>query len=301
MHNTITKYLDNWQVITDIQCELGEGPLWDYFQRLLYWIDITQQYIHWYDAYTGQRDCIRVPQRIGTIALTNQPFVLLAALKHGFYEIDLKKQAFKPIHDPESDLVANRFNDGKIDPFGNFVAGTMDEVKNTKEAGGLYRLKPNFQVEKLLDNVSCANGLCWSHDHTKFFFIDTGIRSLFSFDYDIEGLKNQSLIYKFSDNEGIPDGMTIDTEGKLWIALWNGAKVIRLDPEVRKILLEIKLPVTRVTSCTFGGPNLNNLYITTAKIGLSEDELKAQPLAGSTFVINNMPYSGHLSTVFQLQ
>jgi len=291
---------DNWELVSHIQAELGEGPTWDYRLNKLYWIDIFGQKIFCHDPLTGQTESISIAQKIGCLALTDNPTVLLTAQKHGIYFTNIISGESKLITSPESNLPNNRFNDGKIDPLGNFWAGTMDEVYNTKEVANLYKIKSNQDTELMIPKLSCSNGLAWDLAKNKFYLIDTGVRKLFSFDYNKGEINNQQEVFKFDDTQGIPDGMTIDSEGKLWIGFWNGNKVIRFDPDTKETLTEIHLPVSKVTSCTFGGKKLNDLYITTAKIGLSEEDLKDQPLAGSTFVIKNLPYKGINTNLFKL-
>lgn len=291
-----------WDVLNDIQCTLGEGPLWDHRDQSFYWLDIFAGNIYQFDPATGQTATTHIDQKIGCMTLSDRPGIVLAGLKTGIFEIDLASGSKTCIAMPEANRPNNRFNDGKTDPFGNFWAGTMDEVSNAKEVAALYMISAESNVTKQLPHLSCSNGLAWSLDHKKFYLIDTGVRSLYAFDFDSSdfSLSNQKLIRKFEDSEGIPDGMTIDTEGKLWIAHWNASKVVRYDPEDGTALMEILLPVTRITSCCFGGSTFHDLYITTAKIGLSEEDLINQPLAGSVFVVRNLPYQGLKTNLYNL-
>lgn len=290
-----------WKVFSDEPCTLGEGPLWDHRNRCLYWVDILQSKIHFKDRQSAECTTIITRSKVGCLGLTDEVNVLLTGQKEGVWEIDVKTGTEKFVADPENHLPNNRFNDGKVDRSGNFWSGTMDEVNNSKGAGGLYMLDDSGNVVEKLTDISCSNGLAWSGDNRKFYWIDTGIRTLFSFDYDDTTftLSNQQVIRRFEDSEGIPDGMTIDTEGKLWVAHWNGSRVARYDPLTGEMLLEIKLPASRITSCCFGGDDLNNLFITSARVGLSPEELKEQPLAGAVFVVENLPFKGFPSNIFK--
>lgn len=290
---------NNWELFSDFQSELGEGPLWDYRLQCLYWIDILGQSIYKYNPKTGQTNCLSLDQKIGSLGLTKDSDVLIGALKNGFYLINFNSGFIEFIIDPESQKKENRFNDGKVSPDGNFWAGTMDEVANTKEAGALYCLGSHRNIQVLLPNVSCSNGLAWDNSRGVFYLIDTGVRKLYEFDCTQGKLLNQKVCIEFDDSGGIPDGMCIDSEGKLWIAFWNGSKVVRFDPISKSALLTIELPASKVTSCCFGGENLNDLYITTARIGLSDAQLLNEPLAGSTFVIRNIGFKGLNSFIFK--
>lgn len=291
---------DNWELVSHIQSELGESPLWDYRSKKLYWIDIYGQKIFCHNPHNGQTDAIAMDQKIGCIALTTNSNTLITAQKKGIYFTKITSGENTLVASPEANLPNNRFNDGKVDTLGNLWAGTMDEVYNTKEVASLYKLSPNLNITLAQPKISCSNGLAWDLNNKKFYLIDTGIRKLLVFDYRNGMIDNREELYTFEDKNGIPDGMTIDAEGKLWIALWNGNKVIRFDPIVKETIGEIQLPVSKITSCTFGGKSFNDMYITTAKIGLNDEDLKNQPLAGSTFVIKNLPYYGFKANIFPL-
>lgn len=290
-----------WKVYSPERCELGEGPVWDHRTRHLYWVDILSCRIYFKNRQSDTATSISTRTKIGSISLTEDVGVLLTAQKDGIWKLDMAHKKATLVADPENHLPNNRFNDGKVDRSGNFWSGTMDEVNNSKGAGGLYMLDDSGNVVEKLTDISCSNGLAWSGDNRKFYWIDTGIRTLFSFDYDDTTftLSNQQVIRRFEDSEGIPDGMTIDTEGKLWVAHWNGSRVARYDPLTGEMLLEIKLPASRITSCCFGGDDLNNLFITSARVGLSPEELKEQPLAGAVFVVENLPFKGFPSNIFK--
>ncbi|PEA53883.1 SMP-30/gluconolaconase/LRE domain protein [Bacillus pseudomycoides] len=192
---------------------------------------------------------------------------MILALENGFYFLNPDTEELQAICDPESHLQENRFNDGKFDPAGRFWAGTTEGV-GIDGKGALYCLDTDLTVKKKVEHVSTSNGLAWSPDHMYMYFIDTPTRKVVRFDYDIctghiESLQDVVVIQK---EEGLPDGMTIDEEGMLWIAHWGGSKVSRWNPMNGEQLLSIPIPVLNVTSCTFGGSDLNELYITTAKM-----------------------------------
>ena len=189
-----------------------------------------------------------------------------------------------PFTPPSHDPAKARFNDGKCDPQGRFWAGTM-ALDGSGSAGALYSLEPGGEVRKRLSSVGISNGLAWSLDSTRLYYIDTPQRCLTEFRYDaVSGaIAEPRRSIEFPADAGWPDGMTIAAEGKLWIAFWDGSAVSRWDPCKGRKLQEFLLPVTRPTSCALGGPKLDILYITSARLGLTETELTRQPLAGSIF------------------
>lgn len=197
------------------------------------------------------------------------------------------------IVDPEKHLKNNRFNDGKCDPAGRFWAGTMS-VFDTPEAGSLYTLEPDFSVSAKIRRVGCSNGIAWSSDGNLMYYIDTLTRQVVSFDFDIisGGISNKRVIIEIPETDGYPDGMTIDSDGMLWIALWGGYRIARYNPLSGEMIHNFRLPVSQISSCTFGGENLQDLYITTAKTGLKPHEINKQPLAGRFFVIKNSGFQG---------
>ncbi|CJH72132.1 Gluconolactonase [Streptococcus pneumoniae] len=207
-------------------------------------------------------------------------------MENGFYSINVNTEKLTHIFDPEPHLIENRFNDGKCDPAGRFWAGSTDTY-GMNAAGSLYCLHHNLSVEKKVSHVNTSNGIAWSPDHTYFYFIDTPTKKVVRYQYNIRtgDIHNPSDVINFSENDGLPDGMTIDEEGCLWIAHWGGSKITRWNPFTGEQILSIPIPALYVTSCTFGGPNLTDLYVTTARTRMSDNELKEYPHAGGIFRI----------------
>jgi sugar lactone lactonase YvrE len=287
------------EVVTDHSSLLGEGPVWDAANKQILWIDILKGEIHQYVPEKKMHKTFKVNQMIGAIALRSSGGIV-AALQHGFALIDLEKETVKPIADPEAHLAENRFNDGKCDAAGRFWAGTMS-VLDTPEAGSLYVLDSDLSVSVKIQGVGCSNGIAWSPDGSILYYIDTLTRQVAAFDYDVihGNISNKRTVINIPEAEGYPDGMTIDTEGMLWIAMWDGWKVARYNPGTGKLIQNILLPVSKVTSCTFGGEKLQDLYITSAKTGLTKSDLSEQPLAGCLFVIKNCGFTGMEASRFQ--
>lgn len=284
---------NEWRRVLIHNCELGEGPVWDAQLGRILWVDIPQGYVHEWYVESRRHILNKFPLKIGAIALY-KGFELIAATDQGFVTLDLANKTFENIRDPEGHLPNNRFNDGKCDPAGRFWAGTMDDQKGKYGVGALYRLEAERDITKVISDVTCSNGIAWSPDSKIMYFIDSQEQNVRAFDFEIiqGNISNSRIVITIPPSEGIPDGMTIDSEGMLWVAIWGGGKVVRYNPNNGQKLREIILPVSQVTSCTFGGVNDNDLYITTAAIGLDNKQLNEQPLAGSLFVVENMPFKG---------
>lgn len=281
-------------------CLLGEGPVWDAEENIICWIDILNGELHQFSPVLKTHSIIAVKEMIGSFALcSNGDFI--AALQNGFAFIDRTTGAINRIANPELHLPGNRFNDGKCDPAGRFWAGTMS-LTETPLAGNVYLLDKDLVVTKKIEQVSISNGMAWSRNCQTFYYIDTPTYSIVAYDYNnITGeITNKKVVIQIPEREGFPDGMTIDEDGMLWIAHWNGWQVARWNPATGEKLYAIKIPVAKVTSCTFGGADLNDLYITTAKVDLTEMELKQQPLAGGIFVVPNCGFKGLPAVKFRI-
>lgn len=263
------------------QALLGEGPVWH--QDRLYWVDIAGKAVHIYDPESEHDEVIQLDQEVGAVA-PRQVGGLVAALENGFALLDLDTQEITMIVDPEEGDPRTQFNDGKCDPAGNFWAGTMGR-KDEKGLGSLYMLRPHGTCERKIAGVSISNGICWDKDGTTMYYIDTPTQVVVAYDRDLSsgGIQNRRVVVEIDPHEGQPDGMTIDERGFLWIALWGGSAVVCYDPATGKRIDRVDLPVSLVTSCAFGGDDLQDFYITSARIGLREDEIAKEPLAGSLF------------------
>lgn len=276
---------NQWETVLDHTCQLGEGPVWDAPNERLLWVDILAGEIHSLSVRSREHRVFATGQMVGAITLEPSG-KLLAAMQHGFYEVSLEHQQLRQIVDPEAHLPQNRFNDGKSDPAGRFWAGTMS-LTMEPGAGKLYMLDQNRNVKVQIEPVTCSNGLAWSHDQKLFYYIDTPTRQVVAYDFDLESgtIQNKRVVIEIPAEAGFPDGMCIDAAGMLWVALWDGWKVVRYNPATGQALSHISLPAARITSCAFGGSRLQDLYITSASTGLSPEQLTQQPLAGSLFVV----------------
>lgn len=271
------------ELIIDSKSELGEGALWNFNTGELLWINIEKKILNFYRPATGNNKEMYTGQKIGTVVPAESGNVVVA-LKNGIYSLDTETGTKKLIVNPEENIADNRFNDGKCDPAGRFWAGTMS-TKGEKEKGALYRLDPDSTVHKMIENVSISNGIAWSPDHSKMYYIDTPTQKVMKYDYNNKTgeISNPEVAVEISKEMGSPDGMTMDENGNIWVALWGGAAVACWNPENGKLIEKVGVPAKNVTSCAFGGKDLSTLYITTARIATTDQELQKYPVAGGVF------------------
>ena len=269
-------------LLIDSKNLLGEGILWHNKEKTLYWVDIFQGLLHRYDPANGQVQNWPMGAMIGTVVPAS-PDGMIVALETGIFHFTAQKELIRLCDFPEAPEKENRFNDGKCDPSGRLWVGTMNKQERA-HAGSLYCFDGKILTPKLR-NLTVSNGMAWSADHSKFYFIDTADYAVAAFDYDkyTGNISNKRKVIEVSPKIGAPDGMTIDSEGKLWIAHWGGSCVARWDPENGKLLEIVNVAAPLVTSCIFGGDDLRTLYITTARVGLTAKQLKEYPLSGGLF------------------
>lgn len=271
-------------LILDAQATLGEGPIWDARENVLWWIDINECRLHRFDPATKNNTTYDIGQRVGTV-VPRASGGLMLAVQNGFAAYDPATQQLAMIADPEAHLPTNRFNDGKCDPAGRFWAGTLQLVEKDMTAGSLYCLYPDGRIERRVSEVGISNGIVWTSDKKTMYFIDSPTRRVDAFDYDnaTGEIRNRRTAIALPEGIGYPDGMSIDAEDKLWVALWAGWGVARFDPLTGELLDKIDVQASQVTACAFGGPELKDLYITTARRDLNSTALNDQPAAGGLF------------------
>jgi sugar lactone lactonase YvrE len=276
---------------SDIRCVhvadalLGEGPTWVAAQRALFWLDIHGRRIHRYEPESGATSSWEAPYRIGSLA-HRRGGGFVGGSERGFVLLDESLSKFELIGNPEPDLPDNRFNDGKVDLQGRFWAGTMDDVE-VASTGALYRLDRDLTWSREDHGYAVTNGPTFSPDGRYLYHTDSAAQTVFRFDLEEPGgaLRNKQVFIRFGEADGYPDGMTTDAEGCLWIAFWHGWCLRRISPG-GEVLREIELPVQRPTSCAFGGEQLDRLFVTSARVGISDEELARQPLAGGLFELD---------------
>jgi L-arabinonolactonase len=271
--------------VVDARNRLGEVPVWDVTEQALYWVDIEGKLLQRLHPASGKVDRWVMPERIACFAL-RETGGLIVAFASGIAFYDLDSGRIDWIARPEADKPNNRFNEGKCDRMGRFWAGTMDDSLKEHTAS-LYRVDPDLHVTKMLDGIGISNSFVWSLDEQTFFFADTLDAAIDRFDYTAAtgSIANRRRIVDLKGSGIGPDGSTIDTDGFLWNAQWDGWRIARYSPE--GILDRIvELPVQKPTSCMFGGADLKTLYVTSAIWNLTPDELRRQPQAGGLFALD---------------
>lgn len=276
------------EIAVEARAQLGEGPIWDGASGQLVWVDIMACRVHRFTPDAEADETTDVGQPVGAVAARTTPGLVLA-MRDGFGVLDTDTGDVEMIADVEAHVKGNRMNDGKCDSAGRFWAGTM-AFDQSPAAGALYRLERDHSVAKMIQDVSISNGLCWSADDRFMYYIDSPTQGVDVFDFDAAsgGLSNRRRVIDIPKEAGLPDGMTIDEKDFLWIALYGGGAVRRYSPE-GELDLTIELPAAQITSCTFGGNDFSDLYITSAAEELSEEALAVQPHAGALFVCRPGP------------
>jgi xylono-1,5-lactonase len=282
--------------VADVGAVLGEGPVWDARDSALYWVDIKGFRIFRLDE-GGDLRTWETPFRIASLAPRRRGG-FVAGTDRGFAEVDLETMRFEPFYHPEADRPSNRFNDGKLDRAGRFWAGTMDDAEEAA-TGALYCLDHDRSARRLDDHYRVTNGPAFNRSGRLMYHNDSGLQITYVFDLDDAGTPaNRRIFARYTNGQGYPDGMTVDAEDCLWIAFWDGWCIRRFSP-AGNCIAKIDLPVQKPTSCTFGGPGLGDLFVTSASIGLSDADRAGQPCAGGLFMLDTgcvglaeMPFEG---------
>ncbi|MBE0669886.1 MAG: SMP-30/gluconolactonase/LRE family protein [Anaerolineales bacterium] len=266
------------ELLLDVQAVLGEGPAWDAKTQTLYWVDILEKRI-----YAGMELLAQLDEFVGCLAPCKDGNLILGK-RASFVYFDIASSQ-QTVLASLNESAANRMNDGKCDPAGRFLAGSMD--MNEKDASGSLYSFDGKKAMRLLGDIRISNGLAWSPDHKTFYYIDTPTREVKAFDYDLGTgqIANPRVVIQIPESLGWPDGMTSDVDGNLWIAMWGGAQVTKWNPNSGKMLLQIPVPALQSSSCVFGGRDMNELYITSARVGMSEADLRKYPLSGGLFKV----------------
>lgn len=266
------------------KAELGEGAIWSTINNKLYWVDIEGRCFNVLDPLTLENTVYPTGEKIGTVVPVNAEMVLVA-LENGLATINLSDGSINyrlktTIHSTHS----KRFNDGKCDHEGRLWVGTLS-MEDIPCVSSLYCITNDFVLQEKVTGVSISNGITWNIDKNAMYYIDTPTSKVVKYKFDSSSgqISDAETIIEIPTEMGYPDGMTIDNDGMLWIALWDGFGVARFDPDTGTLLQKINVPAPKVTSCAFGGENLDTLFITTARVEMSKHALEKYPLSGSIF------------------
>ena len=262
---------------------LGEGPYWSTDQSALYWLDIMDQELHRMDEFGRSHSSVRTSAKVHALAIVSKSRALCTAHAHGLAWLNLTTGALTPVVNPEPDLPTNLLNDARCDRNGRFWFGSIS--KKREPTGSLYSFTQRTGVVRHAGGLLASNGIVFSPDNRTLYLADT-YTGVFAFDFDLDcgAVKDQRLIFPAQSGGQLPDGLTIDQDGCLWVAMALAGKVVRLTPR-GAIDGTVEVPSTFVTSCTFGGASLDTLFITSGRAGRPSDELATQPHAGAVFVV----------------
>ena len=271
-----------FRCVLDIRASLGECPLWSAAEQVLYWVDINAPSLNRFDPGTGGNTVMPMPESIGCFALRRDGGFVVA-LRGGFWLAGADGTLTRKVADAPYDPTHHRFNDGRCDPQGRFLAGYMNEARDAKTAA-LVRLDPDFTQTRVLEGMTISNGLAFSPDGRTMYHADTPTQTIRAYDYDAAaGMPtNPRVLARFSEEGDRPDGAAVDRDGCYWTAFYRGGKVLRIAPEGR-VLAEFTVPAMCPTMCAFGGRDLKTLYVTSARQTRDADELARLPASGSLF------------------
>jgi sugar lactone lactonase YvrE len=270
------------EVLLDAVTELGEGPIWDAARERLLFVDIMRGLVHEFDPRTGADRVVDVGQPVGAVAPTARGD-WIAAVRSAFVRIDPGTGRTALVAAIEDALPGTRMNDGLVDPRGRFWAGSMG-MGGLVDRGRLYRLDPDGSLHTMLQPVGISNGIDWSPDARLMYYADTPTGRVDVFDFHVESgrISNRRPFVVVATGDGYPDGLVVDAEGAVWLALWEGGALRRYLPDGR-LDAEVRFPASCITKCAFGGANLDELYVTSAWIDLDDRARAAEPHAGSLF------------------
>ncbi|WP_192347790.1 SMP-30/gluconolactonase/LRE family protein [Algoriphagus sp. Y33] len=266
-------------------CHLGESPFWSRKRQSFFWVDIENGKLYEHHLPTENTTIKSFSHRL-TLVLEGKDDELILALDRKIASYDLDTDQLKWLAEVETDLPLNRFNDGKCDAKGRLWIGTLS-TKFTEGSGSLYKVSKDLNPDKQLDQLTISNGMAWTEDNQTFYFIDTPTRQIKAYHFDLNAgtLEFERIAIDIPEGMGMPDGMCIDQEGMLWVAHYGGSGVYRWNPMTGELIEKIDLPVPHVTSCAFGGENLDMLLITTAQENMSSGQLKEFPMSGDVFLV----------------
>ena len=282
----------NISTLYSAQCILGESPLWHPNRNSCFWADIHSGNLYEYNWLTGHTSKQYIAGHL-SLVMQSTGDQLLLAVQGGLMKMDLATGHKTWLTDLDKHIVTNRCNDGACDTQGRLWVGTMD-TRCADRAGSLYRVDRDGAVKKMIGNLTIPNGLVWSMQNDRMYFIDTPSQNVFSYLFNSRtgDIIFEKIAVQIPVTMGMPDGMTIDAEGMLWVAIYNGGCITRWDPRNGQLISKIKLPALHITSCAFAGENLDSLFVTSARENLTAKQLEDYPGSGDVFLISDLPVSG---------
>jgi L-arabinonolactonase len=284
------------RTVTDVRTTLGESPVWDPDSDRIFWVDSLGRAIYSATPDGGDLKRWETPANIGSMALRRTGGAV-AAMKSGVHLIDFDTGEFQKLHDPEAHIPGNTLNDGKVDSQGRFWFGSMD-ISESGPNGSLYRLDADHSLQVVERGFTVSNGPCWSKDDTTFYFADSARSRIWAYDFEsATGRAKNKRPFLDYPGPGLVDGATVDAEGFLWCAHVYGGKIARYSP-LGDLDREVPLPVSAVTSVMFGGPNLDDLFVTTMAAPLDPTIDAGGPLAGCLFMVSGIGVRGRPENKF---
>jgi sugar lactone lactonase YvrE len=270
--------------VLQIQNVIGEGPVWHSGEESLYWVSFVEEHrIFRFSTRTERHDVFETGMPVMALAIRKKGG-MIAATARGLSTWDVESNKFETMMNPLEGRAGIRFNDAAVDPRGRFWVGSMDDNNPKEPNGQLFRLDGDKSFHLMDSDITVSNGIGWSPDQKTMYFTDSFRYCIHAYDFDAAAgsIKNRRVFVQSGTDGGVPDGMTVDSEGFVWSAFWGGWKVVRYNPE-GKIDREYRLPVPNPTSCAFGGKHLDELYVTSATLGLTAKEKSDTPQSGDLF------------------
>ncbi|XP_046742787.1 regucalcin-like [Diprion similis] len=292
----------------------AEGPHWSHQHQTLYFVDIHVQRIYHLNTVTGKLTFAYIANGpvgfVIPVETSSNQFIAGSGTDLLFVKWDSETNSYNPqtelLCTVDRDRNGTRFNDAKCDSHGRLWAGTMGAENASgdivPDQASLYRISSDLVPDRVIVPVSISNGLAWNHANNKFYYIDSPTQQIAAYDFDANTgiISNKRIAFDLDEHNisGLPDGMTIDTNDNLWIAVYGGKHILNVDPVEGRLLRAIEIPADRVTSLMFGGPSLDILYVTTSRYGLTDAEIEAQPRAGCVFAVKGLGVKGYPANTF---
>ena len=279
--------METWKAtsLNNTKLVLGEGAIWSTERKLFFYVDIEGQKVGLVDPVSGMTKQRQLQEKVGTVVPAEDGRLILG-LENSISIFDFDSEELQELIKLEPEIQTNRSNDGKCDAAGRFWIGTMN--KEAKGAVGNLYCFDGKELKKMIPKRKVSNGICWSADNTKMYYVDSFDYNIKAYDFDLEtgAISNERIIVEMKEPGFTPDGMTIDEQGMLWVAMWGEGTVNRYNPLTGELVGKVEINAPHVSSCAFGGASMTQLLITTASAGLNEEQLKQFPESGTLFLVD---------------